>query len=70
MQVSCEQDEDMVFLKNSLGLVVSVIGLFVCIVYKNALTAYQQVNLINDKLYDAELITLGDYSVMGKIRSE
>ena len=40
MQVACEQDEDMVFLKNVLGLAVSVIGLYVCLFYRNALSSY------------------------------
>lgn len=69
MQVACEQDEDMVFLKNAMGLVVSVLGLYICLFFRNALVSYQQVNKINDRLYDAKLITLGDYSVMGKVYS-
>ena len=68
-QVSCEQDEEMLFLKNVLGLVVSVIGLLICAMYRNSLTLFLNMNKINDKIFDAHLITLGDYSVRGKISS-
>ena len=67
MQVACEQDEEMLLLKNTLGLVVSVLGLWICLLFRNSLVVFQQTNKINDKLFDAQLITLGDYSVMGNI---
>ena len=70
MQVACEQDEDMLFLKNTLGLVVSVLGLTICLVYRNSMVVFMEVNKINDKLFDAKLITLGDYSVMGNIHRD
>ena len=68
-QVSCEQDEDMLFLKNVMGLVVSVLGLLICAMYRNSLTLFLNMNKINDKIFDAHLITLGDYSVTGKVSS-
>ena len=67
MQVACEQDDEMLHLKNVMGLCSSVIGLFICLFYRNTLVVYMTTNLINDKIYDSNLITLGDYSVQGKI---
>ena len=63
IQAACEQDEDMVHLKNTLGLAVSVLGIAICLVYRNTIVVYQQANKINDKLFDASLITLDDYSI-------
>ena len=57
-------------LKNALGLVVSVLGLAICLIYKNAIQVLCHTNQINDKLFDSKLITLGDYSVMGKISKD
>ena len=67
LQVACQQDEEMLFLKKVMGLCASVIGLLICLVYRNTLVVYQTTNMINDKIYDGKLITLGDYSVQGKI---
>ena len=50
-----------------LGLGVSVIGLFICLSYRNTIQVYQNTNKVNDKIFDAELITVGDYSSMGRI---
>ena len=38
LQVGCEQDSEMLFLKNVLGLCSSVIGLYICLVYRNTIT--------------------------------
>jgi hypothetical protein len=38
IQVSCVQDPEMLHLKNMLGLCVSVIGLFICLLYRNTMT--------------------------------
>ena len=67
MQVACEQDEEMLFLKNVMGLCASVIGLLICLVYRNTLVVYTTTNMINEKIFDSQLVTLGDYSVQGKI---
>ena len=67
VQASCEQDDDMLELKKALGLGVSVIGLFMCLYYHISLTYMRNTNLINEKIFDSELITLGDYSVQGQI---
>lgn len=53
----------MVFLKNVMGLCASVIGLAICLFYRNTLTVYYKTNIVNDKIFDSQLITLGDYSV-------
>ena len=60
----------MQFLKNVMGLAASVIGLFICIVYRNTIVVFKASNKINDKLFDGQLITLSDYSVQGKISRE
>ena len=65
--MACEQDDEMLFLKKAMGLCSSVFGLLICLVYRNTLVVYQTTNLINDKIYDSKLITLGDFSVQGKI---
>ena len=57
----------MLELKKALGLGVSVIGLFMCLYYHISLTYMRNTNLINEKIFDSELITLGDYSVQGQI---
>ena len=67
VQVACEQDESMLYLKNVLGLAASFLGLLICLIYRNTLVVYQKTNIINDKIFDGELITLGDYSVQGTI---
>ena len=41
MQVACEQDEEMLHLKNVLGLASAVIGLTICIVFKNEIVFRQ-----------------------------
>ena len=46
-----------------MGLCASVLGLFICLVYRNTLVFYQTTNMINDKIFDSKLITLGDFSV-------
>ena len=63
VQVACEQDEEVLELKNTLGLACSVIGLFICLFYINSLTVFKNTNIINDRIFDQQLITLGDYSV-------
>ena len=70
VQVACEQDEEVLELKNTLGLACSVIGLFICLFYINSLTVFKNTNIINDRIFDQQLITLGDYSVQGKIKRE
>lgn len=67
VQVACEQDEEMLWLKNVMGLCAATLGLAICLVYRNNMVYQQGINLINDKIYDGQLITLGDYSIQGKI---
>ena len=69
MQAACEQDPEMLYLKNVLGLCCSVLGLYICLVYRNTITVLKSINMINEKIFDGQLITLGDYSVQGKINS-
>lgn len=59
----------MLFLKNTLGLCCSVLGLFICLVYRNTITLLLSTNMINEKIFDGQLITLGDFSVQGQISS-
>lgn len=68
--MACEQDEEMLWLKNVMGLSSAVIGLLICWVYSGTMTVYKATNAINDKIFDGQLITLGDYSVQGKISWE
>lgn len=37
VQVACEQDPEMLELKNVLGLCASVLGLLICLVYRNTI---------------------------------
>ena len=67
-QVGCEQDEEMLYLKNLMGLAVSVIGLFICMFFRAQIILYQGTNIINDKIFDQHLITLGDYSMMAQVK--
>ena len=55
----------MQFLKNVMGLCASMLGLFICMVYRNTIVVFKASNKINDKLFDGHLITLSDYSVQG-----
>ena len=57
----------MEFLKNVMGLCASMLGLFICIVFRNTIKVFRASNKINDKLFDGLLITLSDYSVQGEI---
>ena len=57
----------MVFLKNVMGLCASMLGFFICLVYRNTIVVFKASNKINDKLFDSHLITLSDYSVQGEI---
>ena len=57
----------MLLLKNVLGLCAAIIGFLICLVFRNTIMFYSGTNYINDKILDAQLITLGDYSVQGKI---
>ena len=52
MQVACEQDPEMLFLKNVLGLCCSVLGLYICLVYHNTITVLKSINMINEKIFD------------------
>ena len=67
LQVACEQDPEMLELKNYLGLCSSILGLFIIIIFRNTISLYQGTNAINDKIYDGKLVTVGDFSVQGKI---
>lgn len=67
VQVDCQQDEEMLFLKNVMGLCSAVIGLGICLVFRTELAFRESANLINEKIFDGQLITVGDYSIQGKI---
>lgn len=60
----------MLELKNVLGLCCAALGLFVCLLFRNTMYQDSALNAINDKIFDSALITLGDYSVKGKISSK
>ena len=60
----------MLFLKNVYGLIVSIMGLLICLIYHNSLTVMRSTNLINEKIFDSQLITLGDYSVQANISED
>ena len=70
IQVACEQDNEMVELKNILGLCCTCIGFLVFAFFRQTLFRDYALNAINDKILDSNLITLGDYSVKGKISRE
>ena len=59
----------MLLLKNVLGLCSACLGLAICMIFRNEMTFRQSLNLINEKLFDSQLITVGDYSIQGKITS-
>jgi len=43
----------MLFLKNAMGLCSAVIGMVICVVFRNEIVFRQQLNAINEKLFDA-----------------
>ena len=47
------------------GLLVSCIGCAICLVWINAMNYLLKMDKINDKLYDMELVTVSDYTIMG-----
>ena len=59
----------MLKLKNTMGLMASVFGLLICLIYRNTIRLYATNNKINDKIFDSQLITVGDYSIQGAIRN-
>lgn len=57
----------MVRYKNLMGLLQAVLGLAICFVFRGYIKMQKAVNLINEKIFDAQLITVGDYSVQGQV---
>lgn len=57
----------MLELKNVMGLVASVLGLFICLIYRNTIVFEKTQNKINEKLFDTMLVTLGDYSIQAEV---
>jgi len=55
----------MLLLKNVMGLCSAVLGLAICIIYRNEIVFRQSLNMINEKIFDSQLITVGDYSIQG-----
>ena len=70
VQVACEQDKEMLDLKNSMGLAVSIVGLVILLTFRSTIQLYASFNKVNDKIFDSELITVGDYTVMGQISND
>ena len=58
---------DMLSKKNNWGLLISCIGLFMCLTLRFTIDYIRNHNAINDKLYDMGLISADKYTVVGRI---
>ena len=65
-QVGCRQTEEMVDKKQTWGLVLVCIGLYMVWYFRITLKNVKNLDIINEKLFDLKLITADDFSV--KIR--
>ena len=62
-QVECSQDEEELENKNTLGLAIACIGLLMCIFFSNTIRLMLNIDKLNDKLFDMDLVTVDDYTV-------
>ena len=69
-QVSCEQDDDSIFYKSHCGLIVAMFGVFICSIFLVVTQWIYNIDVINDKIYDLDLITVSDYTVSCAITDE
>jgi len=67
VQVGCEQDKEMLHLKSMLGLASAVIGLAICLVFHTEIKYMRAINLIAEKELDRQIITVGDFTIEGKV---
>ena len=56
--------------KRYLGLLESVIGLLICVVFKLTIESFKTQLSINEKVLDYELVSIEDYAVTGSIKEE
>ena len=57
----------MLMSKKSWGLLAACLGCTICLIWVNAMNYLLKMDKINDKLYDMELVTVSDYTVMGHL---
>ena len=53
--------------KKTWGLFVACLGCAICLIWINAMNYLVKMDMINSKLYDMELVTVSDYTVMGHL---
>lgn len=63
-QVACVQDDETLNEKHHWGLVVACLGVAICMIWQNSMEYLMNMDEINDKLYDMQLVTVSDYAVM------
>ena len=63
-QVACVQDEETLIQKHTWGLVVACLGIAICMIWSSSMDYLLNMDEINDKLYDMQLVTVSDYAVM------
>ena len=63
-QVACVQDEETLASKKTWGLAAACLGIAICMIWQNSMNYLLNMDQINDKLYDMQLITVSDYAVM------
>ena len=63
VQVDCSQGEEALWNKQKLGLAVACIGLLMCIFFVSTIRLMLNVDKLNDKLFDMDLVTVDDYTV-------
>lgn len=57
----------MLYCKNLMGLCVSVLGLFICLVFTHTIVIYKRTNKINEKFFNAKMVTVSDFTIEGTI---
>ena len=54
-------------LKRNLGLLVAIIGVFMCLYFTITMDKIDNIHKIEEKLLDYDLVSIEDYSVRGNI---
>ena len=63
VQAECSQGDEELWNKQKWGLAVACIGLLMCIFYTSTLRLMLNIDQLDDKLIDMDLVTVDDYTV-------
>ena len=69
-QVGCSQTEETLMNKRSWGLAIVCIGIFMVIFFRITMRSVMVLDVCNEKIFDARLITANDFTVKIKVTKE